>query len=139
MKKKKQTKKVDLDKHVQEEHIEANAGVFGSATKKYRTMIRKALQGQNRYTADLELPITILAGQLLMYYRALDDVAANGVVNKVITQYGEVTQINPSVNVAQKASEQLAKYLKMLGLTIKDVTIEDAGDALTSFDKSLEN
>lgn len=106
---------------------------------KIESKIRKALKNQKRYSADLELCISMAAGS---YYAFL--VALNEVENlteccvEEISREGNKRKIpHPAFRILKDAQEMVRRSLCELGLTVKTLSTDD-GDELENMIKKVE-
>ena len=88
--------------------------------------IYKSVEDKTKIDEAFELSFDLLATQLHIYYKALDDIVKNGIVRK--NKNGDLTE-SAAVNVLNKAHRNLQGQLSHFGLTPESLSrIRQYGD-----------
>lgn len=135
-------------KKVAQKQQKSEAEAIDSSKKKYRNgtsaktfamNLKKALQGQDRYTPDLDLAIRMAASALHLESRAAAELADAGSLTVIKTsKFGEEEVEHPTLKTHRALTAEARKWLQVLGLTADDV-INKTKDLLSDFDDEINN
>lgn len=110
-----------------------------TSVKAIEGKIKKALKNQNRYSADLELCISMAAGSYYAFLLALADVQnlKSACVTEISREDNERTMPHPAFKVLKDTQEMVRRSLCELGLTVKTLAT-DEGDVLDDVIKKVD-
>lgn len=110
-----------------------------TSVKAIEGKIKKALKNQNRYSADLELCISMAAGSYYAFLLALADVQnlKSACVTEISREDNERTMPHPAFKVLKDTQEMVRRSLCELGLTVKTLATNE-GDVLDDVLKKVD-
>ena len=102
--------------------------------------IKKALKNQNRYSADLEICISMAAGSYYAFLMALEEVQnlKSACVTEISRENNERVTPHPAFKVLKDTQEMVRRSLCELGLTVKTLAT-DEGDIFEEMINKVES
>lgn len=108
------------------------------SVSEYKKSIEKVLKEHKSYSKALDMQITSLASamrNLEMANDQIDGLSETTVLEE--TRYGQKLAPHPVFKIAKEAQELITRQMKVLGLTVEDLSGETDDDPLVNMTKKI--
>lgn len=108
------------------------------SVSEYKKSIEKVLKEHKSYSKALDMQITSLASAMRNLEMANDQI--DGLSETTVweeTRYGQKLAPHPVFKIAKEAQELITRQMKVLGLTVEDLSGETDDDPLVNMTKKI--